>query len=312
MTSLPLQTTDAASRTPAGPATAPLRGAPDLPFSDRDFARVAEVAYREFGLHLQVGKKELVHSRLIRRLRALDCPDFATYCDLIDGPDGAAERGELVSALTTNVTHFFREAHHFRLLEEVCLKPALPALRAGRRLRLWSAGCSAGPEPFSMAMTVLDLLPEAPRLDVRILATDIDPAILARAKAAEYGDEDVRSIPEPLRRAHLEPAGPGRHRIAARTAGLVHFAPLNLMSDWPMRGPFDAIFCRNVAIYFDKPTQERLWQRLAGLLAPGGLLCIGHSERLHGPAADRLTSAGITAYRNAGAAHPDRSERTTR
>ncbi|MCB6176780.1 protein-glutamate O-methyltransferase [Rhodobacter sp. Har01] len=278
---------------------------------DRDFARIAEIAYREFGLHLQSSKKELVQSRLMRRLRAIRCPDFSLYCDMISGPDGAAERAELVSALTTNVTHFFREEHHFRLLEEVCLTPVLPALRAGRRLRIWSAGCSAGPEPYSMAMTVLNLLPEAPRLDVRILATDIDPAILTRARAAVYSDDEVRSIPEPLRRGHLEPAGPGQHRIAARTSGLVHFAALNLMADWPVRGPFDAIFCRNVAIYFDKPTQERLWQRLASLLSPGGLLCIGHSERLHGPAADLLSSAGITAYRRAGDIL-QRSERTKR
>jgi chemotaxis protein methyltransferase CheR len=301
MTALPLQTAAGRGDPPPAPGPGP---ASDLPFNDADFARVAQIAYREFGLHLQPAKKDLVHSRLMRRLRAIRCPDFTAYCDLISSPEGVDERAELVSALTTNVTHFFREEHHFRLLEEICLTPALPALRAGKRLRIWSAGCSAGPEPYSMAMTVLGALPEAPRLNVRILATDIDPAVLARAKAGEYPDEELKSIPEALRRAHLEPASPGHQRIAARTAGLVHFAPLNLMTEWPMRGPFDAIFCRNVAIYFDKPTQERLWQRLVDLLAPGGLLCIGHSERLHGPATQHVTSVGITAYRRTSNDHP--------
>ncbi len=289
----------------------PPRGPAEPVFTDEDFACIARIAQREFGLSLPSAKKDLVQSRLMRRLRALGCADFAAYCARVDGPDGAEERAELVSALTTNVTHFFREAHHFHLLEEICLTPHLPALRAGRRLRLWSAGCSAGPEPYSMAMTVLAALPEAPRLNLRILATDIDPAILDRARSATYGSDEIRAIPEPLRRAHLEPAGPGRHRIVAGTAGRVHFAALNLMADWPLRGPFDAIFCRNVAIYFDKPTQERLWQRLARLLRPGGLLCIGHSERLHGPATGLVTSAGITAYRRDDPAHP-LGERTDR
>ena len=283
----------------------------DLPFTDADFTRIAGFAHREFGLNLVESKKDLVYSRLIKRLRQTGCNDFATYVALLESEAGEEERRALITALTTNVTHFFREEHHFRLLAEHVIRPSVEALRAGRRLRLWSAGCSAGQEPYSMAMTVLHHLPEAARLNVRILATDIDPAILERARAAEYPAEEMQSIPEAYRaqladRAAAPARAADRFRIPPQVSGLIRFAELNLMREWPLRGPFDAIFCRNVAIYFDKPTQGRLWQRLAGLLAPGGILCIGHSERLDGPAAQMMTSIGITAYRRSPAAPADR------
>lgn len=271
----------------------------EVAFTAADFARIAAFAHREYGLHLQESKKDLVYSRLIKRLRKTGCPDFATYCDQLESEAGAAERVELISALTTNVTHFFREEHHFRVLTDLLLKPRLDRLRSGQRLRIWSAGCSAGQEPYCLAATVLDLLPEAARMNIRILATDIDPAILDRARAARYPAEDCKGVPDRLRGVMFDRPAEGAQtlQIAAKIRDLVHFAELNLMTDWPVRGPFDAIFCRNVAIYFDKPTQARLWQRFAGLLAPDGLLCIGHSERLSGPAAGQLTSVGITAYR---------------
>lgn len=281
---------------------APPPAAPgDPPFTARDFDRIAAFAYREFGLSLQAAKKDLVYSRLVRRLRALELPGFQPYCDLLEGPGGRAEHDAVVSALTTNVTHFFREPHHFDLLAALAVKPRLQALRAGERLRIWSAGCSAGMEPYSIAMTLLDTLPEAAQLNIRILATDVDPAILARAREARFTDEEVRPIPARMKPWALVSAGEGRHGIAPKPARMVRFAELNLMQDWPVRGPFDAIFCRNVAIYFDKPTQARLWQRFAGLLAPGGLLFIGHSERLGGPAEAAFASVGITAYRKTGA-----------
>lgn len=282
------------------PAAPPPAEQGELPFTARDFDRIAAFAYREFGLSLQESKKDLVYSRLVKRLRALQLSGFQPYCDLLEGPEGRAEHDAVVSALTTNVTHFFREPHHFDLLATLAVKPRLPALRAGERLRIWSAGCSAGMEPYSIAMTLLDALPEAAQLNIRILATDVDPAILARAREALFTDEEVRPIPARMKPWALVPAGEGRHGIAPKPARMVHFAELNLMQDWPIRGPFDAIFCRNVAIYFDKPTQARLWQRFAGLLAPGGLLFIGHSERLAGPAEAAFASVGITAYRNRG------------
>lgn len=278
----------------------PARG--EVPFTEADFARIAEHAYRSFGLSLPASKKDLVYSRLIKRVRQLGLSSFAEYCARLEGDAAAEEQDTLVSALTTNVTHFFRETHHFDLLADQVLRPRLAQLRQGQRLRLWSAGCSSGMEPYSMAMTVLDLLPEAAQMNIRILATDVDPAILERARAARYSSEETRPIPDSMKPQALQPEGEGHVRIAPRVTRLVRFAELNLMRDWPLRGPFDAIFCRNVAIYFDKATQARLWQRLAALLAPGGLLCIGHSERLSGPAEAGFTSVGVTAYRKSGPA----------
>lgn len=289
----------AAAPVSTGAAAEPRGYRADIAFTHADFTRIAAFAHREYGLHLQESKKDLVYSRLVKRLRKAGCPDFATYCNQLEGDGGAAERVELISALTTNVTHFFREEHHFTLLSDLVLKPQADRLRAGQRMRIWSAGCSAGQEPYSIAATVLELLPEAARMNIRILATDIDPAILARARAANYPAEEAKGVPDRLRAQMFDRAAEtsAQVQVQARIRGLVHFAEINLMADWPVHGPFDAIFCRNVAIYFDKPTQARLWQRYAALLAPGGLLCIGHSERLSGPATAQLDSVGITAYR---------------
>lgn len=268
---------------------------PEIALSPRDFARIADLARREWGLSLADTKRDLVQSRLSKRLRRIGCPDFTVYFDQIEADPHGPERAELISALTTNVTHFFREEHHFTTLAEV-LRPRLDRLRHGERLRIWSAGCSAGQEPWSIAATLLDLLPEAAKLNIRILATDLDPAILARAEQALYPEDEAKGVPQRLQKLMFQSPAPP-FRISETLRDMVRFAPLNLVADWPLRGPFDAIFCRNVAIYFDKPTQARLWQRLTALLAPGGLLCIGHSERITGPAADLLTPAGITTYR---------------
>lgn len=272
------------------------RQAGDRTFTDADFARIARRAHADFGLHLPATKKDLVYSRLIKRLRELGLRDFHSYCTLIEGADGAEERGQMLSALTTNVTHFFREAHHFKLLRDEVLPPLIKAARAKRRVRLWSAGCSAGQEPYSLAFTLLDLCPEAGNLDIRILASDVDPQILHTAETGIYPEEEAKALPEHARRM-IDPAPRGGFSIGAKARALVRFGPLNLIEEWPMRGPFDLIFCRNVAIYFDKETQSRLWNRFAGLLPAGGYLFIGHSERVAGPAETILQSIGVTAYR---------------
>lgn len=269
----------------------------DADFSDTEFRRVAAFAQRAYGLALQENKKQVVHSRLTRLVQDFRCPDIATFCARLEAGNCQAELEAFVSALTTNVTSFFRESHHFDIFAEDLLKPGLSGLRAGQRLRVWSAGCSAGQEPCSVAMQILDLIPEAAKLNIRILATDIDPAIIAKARAATYPEEEIRGIPPAFRKSFLQPGNGGQFVPDARVSSLIRYAELNLVGDWPMRGPFDAIFCRNVAIYFDKPTQARLWSRFAGLLRPGGLLFIGHSERVAGPALEELISAGITTYR---------------
>lgn len=281
-------------------------------FTDADFAAIARRAQADFGLHLTPAKRELVYSRLAKRLRHLGLADFRAYCQLVESPDGEAERMAMLSALTTNVTHFFREEHHFNTLRNSVLPPLIAAARSGSgRLRIWSAGCSAGQEPYSLALTLLDLCPDAARFDIRILATDVDPAILARARQGVYDTDEIKSLPEKLRSQHVIDLGDGRSRVGDKPRALISFGELNLMHDWPMKGPFDVIFCRNVAIYFDKETQARLWQRFAQLLTPGGTLCIGHSERVAGPAAALLEASGVTTYRRIPAAGASASRQPT-
>lgn len=275
----------------------PLAG--DVLFTDTDFAAIARRAHRDFGLHLPESKKDLVYSRLLKRLRHLGLDSFRAYCALIESPEGEGERPRLLSALTTNVTHFMREEHHFRMLRETVLPPLLEACRSGRRLRLWSAGCSAGQEPYSLAFTLLALCPEAARLDIRILATDVDPEILDRARRGEYRIDELAAIPEPARSQHVDRARDGTtFTIGPAPRALVRFGELNLIETWPMRGPFEVIFCRNVAIYFDRQTQEHLWSRFASMLAPGGHLFIGHSERISGDAERMFRNVGVTVYRH--------------
>ena len=273
-------------------------GAKDVPFSDKDFQALAALARREFGLSLAQSKKPLVYSRLSRRLKARQIAGFPEYLELLDKREENAERLELISALTTNVTNFFREDHHFQTLRKEILPGAADQARNGKRFRIWSAGCSSGQEPYCIAMSILDSFPEAHRFDVKVLATDIDPQIVAKAKAGRYSVEDSASIPEANRKKWVTVENDGKPAISMSVdlRRLITFAELNLIAEWPFQGPFDAIFCRNVAIYFDQETQQRLWQRFCDLLTPGGYLFIGHSERVTGPAADVLRGAGITSY----------------
>ena len=266
-------------------------------FSDDDFTLIAGLAHRDFGLHLTLAKKDLVYTRLSKRLRQLGLTDFKSYCRLVAAENSDDERLQMLSALTTNVTHFFREGHHFDTLRQTILPPLIEAARKGQRVRIWSAGCSAGQEPYSLAFTVLSLCPQASQLDIRILATDVDPVILDRAREGTYDTEELSALPDAVQAQFTASAGKNRFSIAANARALITFAELNLMSAWPVSGPFDVIFCRNVAIYFDKPTQERLWSRFADLLPVGSHMFIGHSERISGPAASCFQAAGVTTYR---------------
>jgi len=265
----------------------------EYPFTWDDFASIAALMYEISGIHLVEAKATLVYSRLAKRVRALRLPDFAAYCAVVAAPDAADERSAMLSALTTNVTRFYREPHHFDHLSRVRMPQLAEIARAGGRVRLWSAGCSAGHEPYTMAMSVLECLPEADRLDVRILASDIDPQIVNRAAAAQYSDDDVEPVPAPVRSRHMVRSS-GGWTVSEQVRKLVSFRTLNLLGDWPMKGRFDVIFCRNVAIYFDEPTQDRLFTRFAEILNEGGQLYIGHSERAAVPA---LKPDGLTAYR---------------
>lgn len=271
------------------------------------FRQVAAIARDEAGLTIAEAKAPMVEARLSRRLRALGLPDFTAYLAVLEGPAGAEERRELVSALTTNVTHFFRERHHFDLLRSQVLPGLVARARAGGRARIWSAGCSTGQEPFSIAAEVMRAAPDAAALDIRILATDIDRRVLSVARTARYPVETLAGLTtEDLSlmagaRGHC----PGDAlEICADLRGLVVFRELNLLSRWPMRTAFDAIFCRNVVIYFDTATQRRLWPRFEAALSPGAWLFLGHSERLHEDSAPGLCGAGVTTYRRRGGALP--------
>jgi chemotaxis protein methyltransferase CheR len=273
-------------------------GAWEFAYTRKDFGRIAALLQRESGIHMLPSKASLVYSRLAKRLRALRIESFGEYCELVGSNE--QERMEMLAALTTNVTRFFREPHHFDHLKREVLPPLLASARGGARVRLWSAGCSSGQEPYSMALTILSLMPDAARHDVKILATDIDPNMIASARRGVYSAADLRDVPGDLKQRGFELAAgeSGKtFRAADNLRALVSFRALNLMADWPMRGTFQAIFCRNVVIYFEESTQSKLWSRLAPTLSPGGCLYIGHSERVFGPSSVVLESVGITTYR---------------
>jgi chemotaxis protein methyltransferase CheR len=282
--------------------TADLRSQREVPlvpdgefrFTAQDLRKIAALVHGEAGIVITESKAGLVYSRLAKRLRMIGLRSFREYCELVESEDGASERSAMIAAMTTNVTRFFREAHHFDHLRDVCLKLA-PAVRAGKPLRIWSAACSSGEEPYSIAMTLLSAIPDASEHDVRILATDIDPNMVARGRGRTYPASVVASIP-----ADMFSKWTARRDdsvvMSDALAALIRFNELNLLSDWPMRGKFDVIFCRNVMIYFDEPTQDRIWTRFANILTPEGMLYIGHSERI---ALDRhpFDLVGQTAYR---------------
>ena len=258
-----------------------------------DFASIASILHATSGISLSPSKTSLVYSRLAKRLRLLGLESFREYCKLISGSNGVDERQAMLAALTTNVTRFFREPHHFDYLRK--LMPDLSAqAKRGGRVRIWSAGCSSGEEPYSIALTILSMLPNANELDVKILATDIDPIILAKAKDGVYSREALEPVPGDLRK-YFDPVEANRSFTPVSTVrDMIAFRELNLIGSWPMTQKFDVIFCRNVAIYFDEPTQDKLFGRYAESLKPDGRLFIGHSERVNDA---RFVSDGLTSYR---------------
>jgi chemotaxis protein methyltransferase CheR len=268
----------------------------EFPFTNDDFKKIAQILHSYAGIALGDGKAALVYSRLAKRLRSLGLQSFRDYCALVADSSQVDERQAMMAALTTNVTRFFREPHHFDHLRDKVLPKLVARAKAGGRIRLWSAACSNGQEPYSMAVTLLSVLPEAANLDVKILATDIDPNMVAEGHAGIYREDAIAPVPEDLRRRWFMKTNDGRVEVADELRSLVSFKELNLIGDWPMRGKFDAIFCRNVVIYFDDATQERIWSRFAPMIEPGGTLCIGHSERVSGPASKLFQTVGLTTY----------------
>jgi chemotaxis protein methyltransferase CheR len=261
---------------------------------DREFERIRGRLYEVAGIALSDAKRTLVIARLSRIVRTLGLPSFDAYLDFLEHRGAGADAQDFVNALTTNLTRFWREEHHFtHLVAHVGELIKARTRVAERRLRIWSAGCSTGQEPYTIAFSLLTAWPELKRWDFKILATDIDTAVIAKAATATYPEGELNELSAD-RAALFERLEDGRIRVPAAVAALVAFKPLNLMAEWPMKGPFDAIFCRNVAIYFDKPTQAEVFGRLERILRPGGFLYIGHSENLGaGSAGFRLVGKTI-------------------
>lgn len=267
--------------------------------SDDAFRRITQLAYQEAGLHLPETKRAFIYSRLQKRLRKLKLTNFESYVLLLEGkePDSKSERIQLISALTTNVTQFFREEHHFKILQDELTPILVKRASEGHKIRLWSAGCSAGPEPFSMALTCLNAAPTLRNADFKVLATDIDPAILAKAQAAIFPNEAIPEHWKTQFKGYTTRHDETSFQFTEEIRNKVAFRRLNLLADWPFKGTFDAIFCRNVAIYFDTATQTKVFSRLGQRLHPHGRLFVGHSERAPVGAKPSFVSCGLTTYK---------------
>jgi chemotaxis protein methyltransferase CheR len=245
-----------------------------------EFEKICQMIYRLCGITLTPGKEGLVKSRLTRRLHSLNLGSFMEYLAFVKNDRSGHELTAMIDLLTTNRTSFFRESEHFEFLR-IHILPA--ALSSGQPIRIWNAGCSSGEEPYTVAMVLRETVPSVDLKDIKILATDISTQILSRAKKGEYAREALQGIPDALIRKYFSfvPKTDGQIcRVKDSLKSLVRFARLNLMQNWPMRGQFEVIFCRNVMIYFDKPTRRRLVSRFHEFLKPGGHLFVGHSESL--------------------------------
>lgn len=266
----------------------------EFPMSNKNFQKIKAIAYEITGINLTDQKKNMIYSRLARRIRACSLSSFDEYCRLLETP-GNQETNEFVNAITTNLTSFFRENHHFDYLSNTVFLELIKKNSSTRRIRIWSAGCSTGEEPYSIAMCIRENLP-VESWDIKLLATDLDSNVVQHGKAGIYAPDRLDGISaQRKKRWLLKGTDSNSARTKPELQKLITFKQLNLLHDWPMKGPFDVIFCRNVVIYFDRETQRKLFNRYADILAPGGYLFIGHSENLH-KVSDRFESVGRTIY----------------
>lgn len=269
----------------------------DFIFTDKDFDSIRILVKENTGISLSDAKKNMVYSRLSRRLRTLSLNSFKEYIDLLSDNNGD-EFTNFTNAITTNLTSFFRENHHFVYL----LKTAIPALikskQRDRTLRIWSCASSTGEEPYSIAMTALEALGKEARWNVEIIATDLDSNVLDKARSGIYDEQRIASLPAArVQRWFLRGKGQmsGMVRVKPELQEIINFQQANLLRDWPFTGPFDIVFCRNVVIYFDKDTQRVLFDRIANVMANNAPLLIGHSESLF-KVSERFKLIGQTIY----------------
>jgi len=260
-----------------------------------DFDKISKLAMEFSGIVLAEHKRDMVYSRIARRVRALKLRNFSDYLSYLDNHHDQ-EASDFINALTTNLTSFFRESHHFDFLREELFPKLRFANKNSKRLRIWSAGCSIGQEVYSIAMTLRQVgFPSD--WDIKLLATDLDSNVIATGKAGIYPSDHIDSIPTELVKRFFRHSNDNRSvQVKDELRQLVTFKRLNLLEQWPIKGPFDFIFCRNVVIYFNRDTQKVLFDRYADLLPIGGHLFIGHSENLNG-ITDRFENLGNTIYR---------------
>lgn len=253
--------------------------------SESDYRRIRDIIYRHCGINLHEGKKELVRARLSKLIRLGRYADLDAYLESVTKDRSGKAFSQLVDAISTNLTSFFREDSHFDFLRQTLLPSRLSTKRrqGTHRLRIWSAGCSSGEEPYSLAITLLENLPKGEHWDVKILASDISTCMLKAAEQGIYDRDRIQPVTPAWRTSYLHSFENGqRYQVQDRLKTLIAFRYLNLMKPWPFRGPFDVIFCRNVMIYFDKPTQQKLIERFYDVLDHGAMLFTGHSESLTG------------------------------
>lgn len=273
----------------------------EFEYTDSDYYRLSELAHKYAGINFMEAKRELVYGRLQKRVRSHNMKSFKQYCDYLEADQSSDEMRHFINAITTNVTSFFRENHHFEYLYNVIFPEIVLENEevSKRTLRIWSAGCSSGKEPYSIAMVLRECIPDIDSWDARILATDLDSDILSVAKQGVYPADQIDGI-SPERRKRWFKRGQGANantvRIDSAVRDLVHFKQLNLIDDWPMKGVFDCVFYRNVAIYFARESQIQIVDRIANHLKTGGYLIVGHSESLFG-VTKRFESIGHTIYR---------------
>jgi len=269
----------------------------EFPFTDNDFRYIQNLVAERTGIVLSDIKRTMVYSRIARRIRHCGVENFAQYCDLLKSGD-ETELISFTNAITTNLTSFFREAHHFEYLKDTVL-PELEKTKKDKRIRIWSAGCSSGEEPYSIAMTVRDYFRNKPDWDIKILASDLDFDMVERAASGIYKEERVTGLDKKHLRDYVK-KGKGKNQGSVKMHSslmeMITFKQLNLLHEWPFKGPFDFMFCRNVVIYFNKETQKDLFDRYADLLVDNSPIFIGHSESLF-KVTDRFKSLGRTIYR---------------
>jgi chemotaxis protein methyltransferase CheR len=259
----------------------------ELSLGEKDFRRISEAIYQHCGINLRNGKKGLVQSRLAKLVRQSRFPSFTEYIDYILSADGEKEFVVAVDALSTNLTFFFREKQHFEFLQKTFLPNLISrkTKKSRNRILAWSAACSSGEEPYSIAITLTEIFQRSFDWDIKILATDISTRVLEQAQMGTYDSQKVEALTPQQKQQFLVAnriEGQKVYQVRNELKEMIRFRHLNLMDKWPFKGPFDIIFARNVMIYFDKPTQTSLVNRFCQCLNSGGLLCIGHSESLTG------------------------------